>query len=64
MLNDPIVDEVHRIREKLLEECGGDIDKLIDRIAAFGEKLPNRIHSPQELREVADRRSSKEAIGK
>jgi len=33
-MRDPIVEEVHRIREKLLEECGGDLNKLLDRYEA------------------------------
>lgn len=32
MTNDPIVDEVHRVREKLLAECDGDLDKLMNRL--------------------------------
>ena len=31
MLDDPIVAEVRTIRAKLLEECGGDMDRLIAR---------------------------------
>jgi hypothetical protein len=34
MTNDPLVEEVHRIREKLLEESGGDLEKLMDRLKA------------------------------
>ena len=30
MHHDPIVEEVHRIRQELLEEFGGDIDALRD----------------------------------
>jgi hypothetical protein len=30
--SDPFVDEVHEIREKLLKECDGDLDKLMDRL--------------------------------
>jgi hypothetical protein len=30
MREDPIVAEVHRIRQELLEEFGGDVDALID----------------------------------
>ena len=30
MNQDPIVEEVHKIREKMLQECGGDIDRLMD----------------------------------
>jgi hypothetical protein len=31
MNNDPIVEEIHEIRAKLLAECEGDLDKLLDR---------------------------------
>ena len=37
MNRDPVVDEVHQIRQKLLDECGGDLDRLLDRVKA-GEK--------------------------
>jgi hypothetical protein len=30
MRNDPIVEEVHRIRQQMLEEFGGDVDALIE----------------------------------
>ena len=29
MINDPIVEEVHQARAKLLERCGGDFKKLV-----------------------------------
>ena len=32
MLNDPIVEEIHRIRAKMLAECGGDMKKYLDRL--------------------------------
>jgi hypothetical protein len=32
MKNDPIVDEIHEVREKLLTECNGDIDKYFERL--------------------------------
>ena len=32
MTKDPIVEEIRRIRRKLLEECDGDIEKLMDRL--------------------------------
>ena len=31
---DLFVEEIHRIREKLLEECRGDLEKLMDRLEA------------------------------
>ena len=32
MSKDPIVEEIHRVRERLLEDCGGSLDKLMDRL--------------------------------
>jgi len=32
MKDDPIVAEVHRTRARLLAECGGDLDQLMDRL--------------------------------
>ncbi len=37
MNRDPVVEEVHRTRQKLLNECGGDLDRLLDRVKG-GEK--------------------------
>ena len=31
MNNDPIVDEIHQIRGRLLAQCNGDLDQLLDR---------------------------------
>ena len=31
MNNDPIVEEIHQIRGRLLDECNGDLDRLLDR---------------------------------
>lgn len=30
MHSDPIVEEVHRVRQELLEEFGGDVDALME----------------------------------
>ena len=34
MKRDPIVEEIHQIRQKLLEECGGDLNQLMARYKA------------------------------
>lgn len=31
---DPIVEEVHQTRQKLMDECDGDLDRLLDRMKA------------------------------
>ena len=32
MRNDPIVAEIHRARRRIMEECGGDLERLLDRL--------------------------------
>jgi hypothetical protein len=34
MSHDPIVDEIRQVRQKILEDCGGDLEKLLDRLKA------------------------------
>ena len=40
MGSDPIVDEVHEIRAKLLAECGGDLNKLMEKYAVAEKQYP------------------------
>jgi len=51
MNTDSIVEEIHRIREKMLEECGGDINKLMDRMKARKSSENQRKVSPGEPKE-------------
>jgi hypothetical protein len=41
MYHDPIVEEVHQIRDQLLAECGGDMDLYIEKIIEFERLRPN-----------------------
>ena len=34
MIDDPIVEEVHQIRQRIFAECDGDLDRLIARLKA------------------------------
>ena len=43
MERDPIVEEIHKIREKILDECDGDIEKVMDRLKARESKDKARI---------------------
>jgi hypothetical protein len=45
MIRDPIVEEIHRIRKKMLEECGGDFDKLFERLKAAEANDKDRLVS-------------------
>jgi hypothetical protein len=50
MKKDPIVEEIHQIRERLLEECGGDIEALMDRFKAREVKDRGRVISWKKLK--------------
>jgi hypothetical protein len=49
MYRDPIVEEVHRIRERMWDECGGDLDGLIEYLRAGEAQHQDRIISKEEL---------------
>ena len=54
MIEDPIVEEVHQVREQLLQECGGDLEKLMDRLQTREAEDRERIVSDlTELRPAA-----------
>lgn len=52
MIDDPVVEEIHKIREKLWEECGGSLDKLMDRLQAREEEEDRSrlVHDVSEIR--------------
>ena len=45
MLNDPIVEEVHQLRKKLMAECDGDLDRLLARLREREEEDASRVVS-------------------
>jgi hypothetical protein len=53
MVFDPIVDEVHKIREKLLDECGGDLSAYMERIREREKEHRHRLVSSVEKAEGA-----------
>ena len=59
MINDPIVEEIHRIRAKLLDECHGDLEKLLDCYKSFEELDKDRVVTLADVREKAARRAGK-----
>jgi hypothetical protein len=38
MMKNPILDELHAIRQKLLDDAGGTLDALVDRLQAEEQK--------------------------
>jgi hypothetical protein len=55
MKYDPILDEVHRIKDEIGDECNGDVRKLMAELARSGATTNGGaiIHSPEELRKWA-----------
>jgi len=49
MIDDPLVEEIHRTREKMLAECGGDFDKLFERLRAAQEQDRDRLITKEEV---------------
>jgi hypothetical protein len=49
MKRDPIVEEVHRIREQMWDECGGDFDRLIESLRASEVQHSDRLISAEAL---------------
>jgi hypothetical protein len=45
LLNDPIVEEVHQLRKKLMAECDGDLDRLLARLREREEEDASRVVS-------------------
>lgn len=56
-MHDPIVEEIHKIREKILEECDGDLDKYFDRLKAGNAKYGDRLITIEEFKRLKDRQS-------
>ena len=46
MTSNPILDELHAVRERLLADAGGTLDALVDRLQAE-ERTSNRPHFEQ-----------------
>ncbi len=47
MIEDPYVEEVHRIRDRMLAECDGDFQMYMDRIRQAQEQDRDRIISKE-----------------
>jgi len=56
-MEDPFVAEVHEVREKMLRECGGDLERLMDRLKAREEEDRALVVSDAHKPDHAPRRS-------
>lgn len=49
MIQDPIVEEVYKVREKMLSECGGDLHKLVEQQKALAVPIGMKTIAASEL---------------
>lgn len=42
-LNDPFLDEVDEARQRILEECGGDPDKVLESYLEYQKQFGDRL---------------------
>ena len=49
MIDDPIVQDIREIRQRLWEECGGDLDRYLAMIKAAGSKYADRQVTKEEV---------------
>jgi hypothetical protein len=54
MMDDPIVGEVHETRRRIVNECGGDVERLIERMKAAEVKDADRLVSVEEVEQRRD----------
>lgn len=50
MIHDPIVKEIHQARQRILEACDGDLDRLMDRLKTAEAQHGNRVITVEEVR--------------
>ncbi len=63
MNRDPIVEEVHRIREQMWDDAGGDLDRLIEFLRAGEAQHQDRIISKAELDQLRNKNPSAASAG-
>jgi hypothetical protein len=51
VIDDPIVEEVYQARQKILDQCDGDLAKWIERLKAAEARHPERLVTLEQLRE-------------
>lgn len=55
MIDDPIVEDVYRARERILEECGGDLAKYMERLKAAEAQHKDRLVTLEDVRKQRQR---------
>jgi len=55
MIDDPIVEDVYRARERILEECDGDLAKYMERLKAAQAQHKDRLVTLEDVRKRRQR---------
>ena len=50
MINDPIVEDVYQARQKIMDQCNGDLSKWIERLKAAEAQHQDRIVTLENVR--------------
>jgi len=58
MKHDPIVEEIHQTRQKMLAECHDDLDQLLDRLKTVEIQDRSRLVSLESLKKTRWRAQS------
>jgi hypothetical protein len=59
MKDDLIVEEIHRVRQRMLAECNGSLDQLLDRLQAAEAADGDRVVLLEAVRERQRRAQSR-----
>ena len=51
MKHDPIMEEIHQVRQKMLAECNGNLDELLHRLQEAERLDGDRVVSLEAVRE-------------
>ena len=62
MNRDPIVEEIHQTRQKIWEECGGDLDRFLNRLRGAEKQDRSRVVSTTSLPAEAYVKKSTEVV--
>jgi len=49
MIEDPIVQEIHETRRRIMAECGDDLERLMDRLKAAESQDRDRLVTKEDL---------------
>jgi hypothetical protein len=55
MKHDPIMEEIHQVRQKMLAECNGNLDELLHRLQQAERLDGDRVVSWEAVRERRQR---------